>query len=212
MNMSGSRRIAAPKAKVYAALNDAEILRRSISGCDAIEKTSDTDMNARVTVRVGPVKASFIGKVILSDFDPPNTYTIRGEGSGGMAGFAKGGAHVDLDAEGAATLLKYTVDAEVGGKIAQLGGRMIDGVAKKMADEFFENFGAIVGGPAEPVAPQAPRGFWATLRHWFARLFGSATAAVVILPLTANLCCLAGHHHEIGDTLAWPICSLPAAR
>jgi hypothetical protein len=212
MNMSDSQRIAAPKAKVYAALNDTEILRRSIPGCDAIEKTSDTDMNARVTVRVGPVKASFIGKVILSDFDPPNSYTIRGEGSGGMAGFAKGGAHVDLDADGAATMLKYTVDAEVGGKIAQLGGRMIDGVAKKLADEFFENFGAIVGGPAEPAVAPEPQGFWARLKHWFARLFGAATTAAVILPLTANLCCLSGHHHEIGDPFRLVVCSSLAAK
>ncbi len=138
-------------------------------------------MNARVTVRVGPVKASFIGKVILSDFDPPKSYTIKGEGAGGTAGFARGGAHVDLDAEGAATLLKYTVDAEVGGKIAQLGGRMIDGVAKKLADEFFANFGAIVGAPAQPsvtVEPPAPAplGIWARLKNALARFFWPSRA------------------------------------
>ncbi len=178
MNMSGSQRIAAPRGKVYAALNDPEVLRRSIPGCEEIEKTSDTDKKARVTVRVGPVKASFIGKVILSDFVPPESYTIRGEGSGGTAGFAKGGAHVTLDADGAVTLLNYTVDAEVGGKIAQLGGRMIDGVAKKLADEFFENFGAIVAEPIQaaahveqPLEAPAPQGFWARLKSFFARLF-----------------------------------------
>jgi uncharacterized protein len=184
MNMSGSQRIAAPRGKVYAALNDPEVLRRSIPGCEEIEKTSDTDMKARVTLRVGPVKASFIGKVILSDFVPPESYTIRGEGSGGMAGFAKGGAHVQLDdADGAATLLNYTVDAEVGGKIAQLGGRMIDGVAKKLADEFFANFGAIVSEPVQaaaaveaPVEAPLPTGFLAKLKRWFARLFGVGRA------------------------------------
>jgi carbon monoxide dehydrogenase subunit G len=149
MNMTGAQRIAASREKVFAALNDAEILRRSIPGCETIEKTSDTDMNARVVVRVGPVKASFAGKVKLSDLDPPKGYTINGEGSGGMAGFAKGGAHVDLDADGAATLLKYTVNAEVGGKIAQLGGRLIDGTAKKLADEFFQNFGPSSARPSK---------------------------------------------------------------
>ena len=104
MNMTGAQRIAAPREKVFAALNDADILRRSLPGCETIEKTSDTDMNARVVVRVGPIKASFAGKVKLSDLDPPKGYTIKGEGSGGMAGFAKGGAHVDLDADGAATV------------------------------------------------------------------------------------------------------------
>jgi carbon monoxide dehydrogenase subunit G len=214
MNMTGAQRIAAPREKVFAALNDAEILRRSIPGCEAVEKTSDTDMNARVVVRVGPVKASFAGKVKLSDLDPPKGYTIKGEGSGGMAGFAKGGAHVDLDADGAATLLKYTVNAEVGGKIAQLGGRMIDGTAKKLADEFFQNFGAIVGAPAEtpPASAAAAKGLWARLRRWFARLFGSTALAMLILPLSVHFCCLNGHRHEIGDPLAMPICSSPAAR
>lgn len=216
MNMTGAQRIAAPREKVFAALNDAEILRRSIPGCETIEKTSDTDMNARVVVRVGPVKASFAGKVKLSDLDPPRGYTIKGEGSGGMAGFAKGGAHVDLDADGAATVLNYTVTAEFGGKIAQLGGRMIDGTAKKLADEFFQNFGAIVGAPAEAPAPPAPpKGFWATLKRWIARLFGATAVAAVILPFSVHLCCLNGHRHDIGDPFRLPICSsspqMPAA-
>jgi carbon monoxide dehydrogenase subunit G len=150
MEMNGTQRIEASREDVYAALNDVDILRQCIPGCESIEKTSDTEMNAKVTLRVGPVKASFTGKVTLSDLDPPNGYTISGEGSGGMAGFAKGGAKVDLVPDGDATILNYTVAAEIGGKIAQLGSRLIDGTAKKLAGEFFSRFSEIVGRqPAE---------------------------------------------------------------
>ena len=159
MDMTGSQRIEAPREKVYAALNDVEVLRQCIPGCDEIAKTSDTQMDAKVTLRIGPVKASFNGKVTLSDLDPPNGYTISGEGSGGMAGFAKGGAKVSLVADGEATILTYVVNADIGGKIAQLGSRLIDGTSKKLAGDFFEKFGAIVGGPAlaaEAGAADAP--------------------------------------------------------
>jgi uncharacterized protein len=162
MDMTGEYRIAAPRAKVWAALNDAEILRQAIPGCDEIEKTSDTSFTAKVTAKVGPVKASFGGKVTLSDMDPPNGYTISGEGSGGVAGFAKGGAKVALVDDGAGTLLTYAVDAQVGGKLAQIGSRLIDGTARKMAEEFFSRFAALVaeGEVADPtvipvVAPEA---------------------------------------------------------
>lgn len=148
MDMSGSQRIAASREKVWAALNDVEVLRQCIPGCESIEMVSDTEMTAKVTLRVGPVKASFAGKVTLSDFDPPNGYTISGEGSGGMAGFAKGGAVVALETDGDATLLRYTAKAEIGGKLAQLGGRLIDATAAKLAGEFFERFGDLVGGAA----------------------------------------------------------------
>ena len=156
MDMTGSQRIEAPREKVYAALNDVEVLRQCIPGCDEIAKTSDTQMDAKVTLRIGPVKASFNGKVTLSDLDPPNGYTISGEGSGGMAGFAKGGAKVSLVADGEATILTYVVNADIGGKIAQLGSRLIDGTSKKLAGDFFEKFGAIVGGPAAPSAEVGP--------------------------------------------------------
>jgi uncharacterized protein len=174
MNMHGTQRIAAPRARVFAALNDAEILRRSIPGCEAIEKISDTDMNARIVVRVGPVKANFSGKVKLSDLDPPREYRIQGEGSSGAAGYARGGARVHLDEDGAAaTILTYDVDADVGGKIAQLGGRMIDGAAKKLADEFFVNFSTNVGGAAGVVPAPPPRQAWfASLWAWLRRIFG----------------------------------------
>lgn len=133
MDMNGSQRIEASRELVYAALNDVDVLKQCIPGCESIEKTSDNEMNAKVTLRVGPVKASFTGKVTLSDFDPPNGYTITGEGSGGMAGFAKGSAAVKLEADGDATILHYTVKAEIGGKLAQLGGRLIDATATKLA-------------------------------------------------------------------------------
>ena len=154
MDMTGSQRIEAPREKVYAALNDVEVLRQCIPGCEEIQKVSDTEMNAKVTLRIGPVKASFSGKVTLSDLDPPNGYTITGEGQGGMAGFAKGGAKVTLVADGEATILNYAVNADIGGKIAQLGGRLIDGTSKKLAADFFEKFGAVVSSPAAAETPE----------------------------------------------------------
>jgi hypothetical protein len=154
MQMNDSRRVAAPKDKVWAALNDAEILKRCIPGCQSLEMNSPTEMSATVVVRVGPVKATFAGKVNLSDLDPPNGYHIAGEGSGGVAGFAKGGATVKLEADGPqATNLNYAVDAQIGGKLAQLGGRLIDATAKKLAGEFFENLAAALSPPIESGPP-----------------------------------------------------------
>jgi carbon monoxide dehydrogenase subunit G len=144
MEMTGEYMIAAPRERVWAALNDPEVLRRSIDGCESLEKTSDTSFAAKVVARVGPVKAAFGGKVTLSDIDPPNGYTISGEGSGGGVGMAKGGASVSLTDEGGATRLRYIVKAEVSGKLAQIGSRLIDGAARKMADDFFSRFAAIV--------------------------------------------------------------------
>ncbi|EWY38067.1 carbon monoxide dehydrogenase subunit G [Skermanella stibiiresistens SB22] len=152
MDMSGSYRITAPREDVWAALNDPEILKRCIPGCEEIEKQSDTEMTAKVTAKVGPVKAKFAGKVTLSDIDPPNGYTITGEGTGGAAGFGKGGAAVKLMPDGAdATVLEYTAHAQVGGKLAQIGSRLIDGTARKMADDFFAKFSEVVGSPADEV-------------------------------------------------------------
>jgi carbon monoxide dehydrogenase subunit G len=155
MEMSGEYRVEAPIERVWDALNDPEILKQAIPGCDEIQRLSDTELSAKVTARVGPVKASFTGQVTLSDLDPPNSYRISGEGKGGAVGFAKGGANVSLEADGDATILKYEVDATVGGKLAQLGARLIDGTAKKMAGEFFSNFAEVVGGPA-PEGVAAP--------------------------------------------------------
>src|SRR3954464_10493148 len=148
MEMAGEVIIPAPRERVWEGLNDTEILRQAIPGCEKIEKLSDTEMTATVVAKVGPVKASFQGKVTLSDIDPPNGYRISGEGKGGV-GFAKGGASVTLaDADGG-TRLAYTVDAQVGGKLAQLGSRLIDGTAKSLANDFFARFAALVSTPTE---------------------------------------------------------------
>ena len=157
MDMSGERRIPAPREKVWAALNDPEVLKASIPGCESLEKLSDTDLKATASVKIGPIAARFTGKVQLLDLDPPNSYRIAGEGQGGVAGFAKGGAVVHLVEEGAFTLLHYDVKAQVGGKIAQLGARLIDASAKQMADAFFDRFAAEVGGaPPVELAAAAP--------------------------------------------------------
>lgn len=156
MEMTGEQRLPAPREVVWAALNDPEILKQCIPGCEEIEKTSDTEMNAKVAVKVGPVSAKFTGQVTLSDLDPPNGYTISGEGKGGVAGFGKGGAKVTLAEDGDGTILRYEVTASVGGKLAQIGARLIDATAKKMAEDFFGRFSQIVAtrvGGAETPAP-----------------------------------------------------------
>lgn len=146
MEMNGEYRIPAPRQIVWEALNDPETLGRCIPGCESIQKTSETAMSAVVQAKVGPVSARFTGDVTLEDIDPPNGYTIRGEGKGGVAGFAKGTARVALSDDGDATLLTYVVEAQVGGKLAQVGARLVAGTVKKMADEFFGTFTQIVGG------------------------------------------------------------------
>ena len=149
MDMKGEYRITAPRQKVWDALNDPEILKQCIAGCQELDKTSDTEFTARVHTRIGPVSAKFIGKVELSEIDPPNGYCISGEGQGGVAGFAKGGAGVTLTEDGGDTVLVYEANATVGGKLAQIGSRLIDATARKMADEFFGKFAEAVGEPAE---------------------------------------------------------------
>ena len=149
MELTGQQIINAPRQTVYEALNDPDVLKQCIPGCEELNKTSDTQMDAVVAMKVGPVKAKFKGAVELTDLNPPESYTIIGEGKGGAAGFAKGRAEVKLSEQGSETVLDYAVKADVGGKLAQLGARLIDSTAKKLSGEFFEKFGEVVGGERE---------------------------------------------------------------
>src|SRR5437016_12049923 len=146
MTMNGQVQLPASREVVWAKLNDPEVLKSCIPGSEQFEKTSESEFQAVATVKVGPVKARWKGKVRLSDLDPPNGYRISGEGEGGVAGFAKGGATVGLADKDGGTLLSYNVEAQIGGKLAQLGQRLINGAAKKLADEFFANFAKAVQG------------------------------------------------------------------
>jgi uncharacterized protein len=161
MEMSGEYRISASRAAVWTALNDPEVLKACIPGCQELEKLSDTEMTAKVVSKIGPVKATFTGNVTLSNIRPPEGYTITGEGKGGVAGFAKGGADVALTEEGGETVLRYTAKAQVGGKLAQLGARLVDATAKQMAEQFFGAFAEKVGG----VAPPAEEGLVERAEH-----------------------------------------------
>ncbi len=154
MNMTGEQRIAAPRQRVWEALNDPEILRASIPGCQSLTKESDTRLTATVEVKVGPIGARFKGGVTLEDLNPPNGYTLVLEGNGGIAGSMKGVARVKLTEDGGGTLLSYDVDAQVGGRMAQLGGPIIDATAKQLAGKFFGKFGDILGG-AKAAQPDA---------------------------------------------------------
>ena len=162
MDLKEERRIAAPREAVFAALNDPEVLAKAIPGCESLDKVSDTEFAATVTAKVGPVRAKFKGQVTLSDLNPPESYTITGEGKGGAAGFAKGGAVINLADDGAGgTIMTYEVKADVGGKLAQLGGRLIEGTSKKLAGEFFGTFEQLVvesvgGGVAATAEAEAP--------------------------------------------------------
>lgn len=171
MDMSGERRIPAPRQRVWDALNDPEMLRAAIPGCESVTRTAEDAFEAKVALKIGPMAAKFGGKVKLENINAPASYTITGEGNGGAMGFAKGGADVALEEVGPnETLLKYTVKAQVGGKMAQLGARLIDSTAKQMSDQFFDRFAAAVAPPppaevpapaeavaAAPAAPAAPR-------------------------------------------------------
>ena len=148
MTMNGEVQLPASREVVWAKLNDPEVLKGCIPGCEELEKTDEHGFRAVAKMKVGPVSARFKGKVTLSDLDPPNGYKITGEGEGGVAGFAKGGATVGLAEKDGGTLLTYNVEAQIGGKLAQLGQRLINGAAKKLADEFFANFAKAVGGSA----------------------------------------------------------------
>ena len=151
MEMSGEVKIPAPRDKVWAALNDPVVLKAAIPGCSELTRISDTEMSATVTAKVGIIKAAFKGSVTLSNVRPPEGYTIAGEGKGGVAGFASGAADVALDEQNGETVLRYLARGQVGGKLAQIGSRLIDATAKHMADQFFANFAAVVSGNENPV-------------------------------------------------------------
>jgi len=165
MEMTSTRVVDAPPEKVWAALNDPAVLKDAVPGCETLERVSDNEWRAVVAARVGPVSARFNGRMLLADLDPPNGYTLKFEGQGGAAGFANGEARVSLaPADGGKTALTYTAKAQVGGKLAQIGSRLIDGAAAKMADDFFARFAALLAPPAPAVdvadagvaAPGAP--------------------------------------------------------
>jgi carbon monoxide dehydrogenase subunit G len=161
MELSSTRIVAAPVETVWAALNDPEMLKGCVPGCDAIEADGENAYRISMAAKVGPVSAKFAGRMLLSDVDPPRSYTLAFEGQGGAAGFAKGEAKVALapEANGTGTALSYAVKAQVGGKIAQLGSRLVDGAAQKLADDFFGRFADAVGvkaGAAPRIAPAGP--------------------------------------------------------
>ena len=156
MQLTGEQRVAAPRQRVWEALNDPEVLRASIPGCQTLEKEGDDSYVATVEVKIGPIGARFKGAVKLADLDPPNGYTLSGQGNAGVAGTARGDARVRLADDGGGTLVSYTVDAEVGGRLAQLGGPIIEATAKQLAGKFFAKFDEVVTGRAKPSqTPQA---------------------------------------------------------
>ncbi|MFC1664110.1 CoxG family protein [Pseudomonadota bacterium] len=144
MDLSGEIELPAPRQQVWEALNDPEILKQCIPGCNEFEKISDTEFEAQITAKVGPVKAKFVSKVTLDELKPPQSYTLIGEGKGGIAGFAKGNVEVELVEEGEGTLLKYTSAVQIGGKLAQVGSRLFSSAAKKWVAEFFSAFEEVV--------------------------------------------------------------------
>ena len=155
MTMNGEYQLPVPRETVWEKLNDAETLKACIPGCESLDKLSDTEFQAVAVTKIGPVKAKFKGKVTLSDLDPPNGYKITGQGDGGVAGFATGGATVKLEPKDGGTLLIYTVEAQIGGKLAQLGQRLVNGAAKKLADQFFTKFAAQFAPPTGTQPSQA---------------------------------------------------------
>ncbi len=152
MEMTGEQIIPAAQTRVWEGLNDAQVLKSCITGCESMERLSDTEYSVVTIAAIGPVKAKFRGKLLLADLDPPNSYSLSFDGQGGAAGFGKGTAKVSLAAAGAGTRLSYAVKAQVGGKLAQLGSRLIDAVAKKMADDFFAAFKQNIAAPAPAAA------------------------------------------------------------
>ena len=148
MDIKGEYEIPANRKQVWDALNDPDVLAKCIPGCESIERVSDTEFTAKMRAKIGPVKARFESRILLSNLNPPSSYTISGEGKGGPAGFGKGSAHVTLDESGDKTILAYTAEMQVGGKLAQVGSRLVGGAVRKIANDFFGTFVEVI---AEPV-------------------------------------------------------------
>jgi carbon monoxide dehydrogenase subunit G len=204
MDIKGEYRIRARREDVWALINDPQVLRDCIPGCESLEGSLDEGFTARVTTKIGPVKATFVGTVTFSNVKAPESYTISGEGKGGVAGFAKGGADVHLAEDGEDTILTYVAKAQVGGKLAQLGSRLIDSTAKKLADEFFASLAARASAPqvnaeeadtaaavAEPVSPavaqaslKKPSGQFAN--RWLFIIGGCAIAVIAVIAVVAH--------------------------
>ena len=186
MKFAGENSIPAPPEKVWEALNDPDVLRQSIPGCESLEKTGDNEFKATVVTKIGPVKTKFNGEVSLSDLDPPHGYTLSGQGSGGPAGNAKGSAKVTLKPNGAGTLLSYDVDAQITGKLAQLGSRLIQSTAKMLAGKFFDKFGEVVvssAASAEAAKPAAAAAPGMTTTQWIYIALAAAAALIAVWAL-----------------------------
>jgi hypothetical protein len=181
MRQEGERRIAAPREAVWRALNDPEVLARSIGGCQSLERTADDAFHARVRSRVGPLAADFTADITLTDIDPPRAYVLNANVKGGAAGFAKGVAKVALADDGEGTLLTYAVEGNVGGKLAQIGQRLIDAAARKQADDFFAAFETAIARPAAVAVPPPRR---RPMIRWLIALATAALAVVVARLLT----------------------------
>src|SRR5262249_48977797 len=179
MKLTGEKLIPLPQTKVWSALNDPEILRQSIPGCESFEKLSDHNFRATVTTRIGPVQAKFQGTVTLSDFDAPNGYTITGQGSGGAAGSAKGSARVTLSPSQGGTRLAWDADAQISGKLAQIGSRLVESAANMMAGQFFDRFQRAVGG--EVSASVAKPGFPVPQLIWWLGATAIVAAAAYLI-------------------------------
>ncbi|CAD6534982.1 hypothetical protein LMG28727_03173 [Paraburkholderia kirstenboschensis] len=186
MELTGEQILPLPRERVWAALNDPEILKASVPGCESFERVDDNQFQMVMAASVGPIKARFKGKMVLTDLQPPQSYSMTFEGSGGAAGFGKGGAHVDLLTDSGGTRLVYRSHAQVGGRLAQVGARLIDGVARKMAEDFFGRFTAAVVGPqpaaatsTAPLAQDAEPNAATASSHARAATQGGASAASV---------------------------------
>lgn len=193
MELRGQHNISANQDQVWRALNDPQILKQCIAGCESIEKTGDNELAVRLVAVVGPVRAKFQGRIVLCDLVPPSSYRLEFEGQGGMAGFAKGSATVNLQPEGQGTLLSYVAASQVGGKLAQVGSRLIEGAARKVADDFFCAFEGILKGPGSGAGEtQAssiaqPAGKSASRSIWTASTVTTGVAVLVVIGIALNM-------------------------